>query len=78
MAKYIERGGPEFRAFNKPQPLYDKELQMFREAATEPNLDKLRFLRWLATHDKLEHQAAGQSVGEFAIREKVELRPTKR
>jgi hypothetical protein len=53
----------------KGQGLYDKELQMFREAATEPNLDKLRFLRWLVEHDKLEHEAAGQSVGEFATDE---------
>lgn len=55
----------------KGHGLYDKELQMFREAATEPNLAKLRFLRWLVEHDKLEHQAAGQSGGEFATEELV-------
>ena len=55
----------------KGQGLYDKELQMFREATAEPNLDKLHFLRWLVEHDKLEHEAAGQSVGEFAVEERT-------
>ena len=53
----------------KGQGLYDKELQMFREAATEPNLEKLRFMRWLVEHGKLEHEPSGDSVGEFAVEE---------
>lgn len=45
---------------------YDKELQMFCEAAREPDREKLRFLRWLAEHGKLEHRVYGVPGGEYA------------
>jgi hypothetical protein len=45
---------------------YDSELQMFRDRSREPKLERLRFLRWLAEHGKLEHRVESRSSGEFA------------
>jgi hypothetical protein len=45
--------------------VYDKELQMFRHPVRSPDLAKLRFLRWLAEQDKLEHRAFGKPTGEL-------------
>ena len=46
---------------------YDAELQMFVvDRPREPDVTRLRFLRWLGEHGKLEHQTAGRSVGIFA------------
>ena len=47
--------------------LYDGNLQMFCEPARELDFGKLRFLRWLAEHDRLEHGTAGPSSGELPI-----------
>jgi len=47
--------------------LYDGNLQMFCEPARELNLGKLRFLRWLAEHDRLEHGPLGPASGEIPI-----------
>ena len=47
---------------------YDPELQMFTDAPREPNLDRLRFLRWLAERGRLEHQAAGEPDGPLALK----------
>lgn len=44
---------------------YDGDLQMFREPGREPDPDVLRFLRWLAERDELEHQLSGPSSGEL-------------
>lgn len=44
--------------------LWDKELQMFRDATRDVDLEKLRFLRWLAEHGKLEHEIFGPPTGE--------------
>ena len=51
---------------------YDAELQMFTDTPRELNLDRLRFLRWLAEHGRLEHAAAGESVGPLALEVLVE------
>ncbi len=45
---------------------YDGELQMFCDAAHEPNLESLRFIRWLVEQGRLEHDAAGPPSGEYA------------
>jgi hypothetical protein len=45
---------------------YDPSLQMFREAAREPDLAHLRFLRWLAEQGLLEQAVYGPSAGQFA------------
>ena len=45
---------------------YDPDLHMFAEQSQPPDLPRLRFLRWLAEHGKLEHQAAGLSTGDYA------------
>jgi hypothetical protein len=45
---------------------YDGQLQMFCEAIQEPNLAKLRFLRWLAERGELEHEVYGPPGGEYA------------
>ena len=45
---------------------YDGDLQMFCNAAQEPNLESLRFIRWLVEQGRLEHDAAGPPSGEYA------------
>ena len=44
---------------------YDTELQMFVEPKRELDLEKIRFLRWLAEQGRLEHGAAGAPMGEL-------------
>ena len=44
---------------------YDGDLQMFREAPRPVDLAHLRFLRWLAEHERLEHPPAGPPSGGF-------------
>ena len=46
---------------------YDPELQMFIEHPREPDLARLRFLRWLGEQGLLEHNTAGTPSGEFAL-----------
>lgn len=46
---------------------YDPEVQMFKEPAHEPNMTRLRFMRWLAEHGQLEHAVAGQPSGELVL-----------
>jgi len=38
---------------------YDGTLQMFVEQPRSIDIERLRFLRWLAEHDRLEHPVAG-------------------
>ena len=45
---------------------YDGELQMFCDTAQEPNLESLRFIRWMVEQGRLEHDAAGPPTGEYA------------
>jgi hypothetical protein len=45
---------------------YDATLRMFREVPGPVNVTRLRFLRWLAEHDRLEHPPAGPPTGELA------------
>ncbi len=45
---------------------YDAQLQMFCEPAREPDVAKLRFLRWLIEEGKLEHATCGEPAGEYA------------
>ena len=45
---------------------YDGELQMFCEPVREPDLARLRFLRWLVEHGELEHAVFGRPAGECA------------
>jgi hypothetical protein len=44
---------------------YDGDLQMFRDAAREPNRDALIFLRWLAEQGRLEHAVSGPPSGNY-------------
>ena len=44
---------------------YDAELQMFTDQPREPDLIRLRFLRWLAEHGRLEHETAGDPAGAY-------------
>ena len=46
---------------------YDGTLQMFVEDAREPDMSRLRFLRWLAEHSELEHEIAGPSSGDLVV-----------
>lgn len=52
---------------------FDKELQMFREPPKEPDLGRLRFLRWLAERGMLEHKTVGEPYGEFAAPGECEI-----
>lgn len=51
---------------------YDSELHMFRDNPRELNLDRLRFMRWLAERGRLEHEAAGESIGLLVLEELVD------
>ena len=44
---------------------YDAELQMFTDEPREPDLARLRFLRWLAERGRLEHEAVGDPTGAY-------------
>ena len=46
---------------------YDTELQMFKDKPREEDLNRLRFMRWLAERGRLEHRMEGESVGTFAL-----------
>jgi hypothetical protein len=50
----------------KAPGVFDPDTQMFREGEREPNVGTLRFLRWLAEQEKLEHKVFGPSVGEYS------------
>lgn len=45
---------------------YDGDLQMFCEAARDPKLETLRFVRWMVEQGRLEHAVFGPSSGEYA------------
>ena len=47
---------------------YDAELQMFTDRPREPDPARLRFLRWLSEQHRLEHDALGSPMGEYAAR----------
>ena len=44
---------------------YDTNLQMFIEDRCQPDMRRLRFLRWLAECGRLEHEVAGMPSGEL-------------
>jgi hypothetical protein len=46
---------------------YDPALQMFVQPPAQADLDHLRFLRWLAENDRLEHPIAGDSCGLYQL-----------
>ena len=45
---------------------YDGSLQMFVAEPRDPDTARLRFLRWLVEHGKLEHEPAGRPGGTYA------------
>ena len=45
---------------------YDDSLQMFVQEATEPNGERLAFMRWLGEQGRLEHEVAGDPSGPYA------------
>ena len=45
--------------------LYDGTLQMFIERSRDPDLERLRFLRWLVERGRLEHGVAGPPSGSY-------------
>ena len=45
---------------------YDGSLQMFVAEPRDPDTARLRFLRWLVEHGKLEHEPAGPPCGKYA------------
>jgi hypothetical protein len=44
---------------------YDSALQMFVQTPRPVDMSRLRFLRWLAEHGRLEHQVEGPSSGNL-------------
>jgi hypothetical protein len=47
---------------------YDPDLEMFTEPSREPDLNRLRFLRWLGEQGRLEHAPVGAPGGAYALR----------
>ena len=45
---------------------YDATLQMFVQQPRPVDFARLRFLRWLAEHGRLEHRPVGPSGGAYA------------
>jgi hypothetical protein len=45
---------------------YDGDLQMFCDSERKPDIEKLRFIRWLVEQGQLEHAVAGPPCGEYA------------
>jgi hypothetical protein len=45
---------------------YDRDLEMFTDPPREPDLDRLRFLRWLMEHRHMEHAPMGVPSGDYA------------
>lgn len=45
---------------------YDPDIQMFKETLPEPDLHRLKYLRWLGEQGRLEHPIAGLSSGPFS------------
>jgi hypothetical protein len=52
---------------------YDSSLQMFVMAPSEPDYSRLKFLRWLAEQNRLEHRVAGPSSGQIV--DEVRVKP---
>ena len=55
---------------------FDCSLNMFREPPRPVDLARLRFLRWLAEQDQLEHPPAGEPGGNLARPARSEWPPT--
>ena len=45
---------------------FDGEIQMFVDAKRDPSLSYLRFLRWAAENQRLEHDVKGPEGGNYA------------
>jgi len=45
---------------------YDSDLMMYVETGRDVDLRRLRFLRWLASQGRLEHEVAGPPSGTLA------------
>lgn len=61
----------EVKIMNNRSSRYDADLEMFVEPSCEPDMARLRFLRWLAERGCLEHRPAGAPAGDFAVRSTV-------
>jgi hypothetical protein len=65
-------GGPEGRRKVNVMKLdcsrYDPDLEMFTQPSREPDLNRLRFLRWLGEQGRLEHAPVGAPGGDYALR----------
>lgn len=64
-----DNAGLDFRAYGSPgrgRDRFDTEMQMFVEQPKEPDIARLRFLRWLGENGRLEHETAGEPSGDLA------------
>jgi hypothetical protein len=59
---------PEVKVMDLGGSHYDPSLQMFTAPPREPDLSRLRFLRWLGERGLLEHPPAGAPVGVYTVR----------
>lgn len=46
---------------------YDSRLQQHREPPCVPNVERLRFVRWLVDTRRLEHAPAGPPSGPWVV-----------
>jgi hypothetical protein len=47
---------------------YDPTLEVLVEPSSDPDMARLRLLRWLAERELLEHRPVGAPSGDFAAR----------
>lgn len=57
---------PSLKGRMKGGGLYDKDLQMYCEDPKSPDLEKMKFLRWMTEQGRLEHKAYASPEGQFA------------
>lgn len=69
MAQEAQLGSPDFRAYmHSPLNRFDPDTHMYKEIAHEPDISKLRFLRWLGEQGRLEHGIESLPKGEYSDR----------
>jgi len=51
---------------------YDQELQMYVDEVHDLALTRLRFIRWLVEHGRMNHGVAGIPVGRYAFARLIE------
>jgi hypothetical protein len=51
---------------------YDRELQMYVDEVHDLDISRLRFIRWLVEHGRMDHGVMGIPVGRYAYARLIE------